>query len=83
MSSACHSQASCLCYEFSEADALVNLRQCLRTMAGTFAGWVDNLYGADDYRSRHGCLSELNRKIGGKELSTGKYEEIGPLKLIP
>jgi hypothetical protein len=52
-------------------------------MAGTFAGWVDNLYGADDYRSRHGCLSELNRKIGGKELSTGKYEEIGPLKLIP
>jgi hypothetical protein len=45
-------------------------------MAGAFAFGIYDFYRADDYRSRHGSLSERQTRNGGKVLWTTEYGEI-------
>lgn len=48
-------------------------------MAGAFASGIYDFYRADDYRSRHGSLSERQTRNGGKVLWTTEDGEIVPL----
>jgi hypothetical protein len=45
-------------------------------MAGAFACGVNDFYRADDYRSRHGSLSERQTRNGGKALWTTEEGEM-------